>query len=214
MQFSFTEQRGEHARRSKTYGWLTALALASVAVAGCSSSGASGPDAAKASPTPSTATGAAPGRSSAAPAPAGARPADACTLLTSDQVAAALGTSGPFNGAPLGLTSTVGKVWGCTWGTAKSVVSLQELDAKTFADSKGNAKPTTVSGVGDEAFIDSRATGGQPALYFGVAGHFYRLDVESDRKAASAAANAAKDAAKDAAIEEALAKVLARSIKG
>ncbi|MFD5083662.1 hypothetical protein ACFWOG_13605 [Kitasatospora sp. NPDC058406] len=245
MQFDSAVRHGKHAHQSRPstsrpYTWLTALALATVAVAGCSSSGDSAPDAAKApsetaagtsaagtaapGTSPGGATppaGTAPAGTTAAPsgggkaAPPANRPADPCTLLTSDQVVAVVGTPGPFNGMPLGRGLDGSAVWGCGWSNWDSLTSLQEVDSSTFASHKRDsqrpdAKEPAVKDVGDEVFVASRGNAGKPALFFALGPHFYRVEVQSNRKLG---ANN-PDAAKDAAAEESLARQFAKTLKG
>ncbi|MEE1822756.1 hypothetical protein PUR61_11200 [Streptomyces sp. BE20] len=238
MQFDSAVRHGKHAHQSRPSTsrpstWLTALALASVAVAGCSSSGDSASDAAKApsetaagtsaagTAAPGTSPGGATPPAGTAPsgggraAPPANRPADPCTLLTSDQVVAVVGTPGPFNGMPLGRGLDGSAVWGCGWSNWDSLTSLQEVDSSTFASHKRDsqrpdAKEPAVKDVGDEVFVASRGNAGKPALFFALGPHFYRVEVQSNRKLG---ANN-PDAAKDAAAEESLARQFAKTLKG
>ncbi|WP_380281845.1 hypothetical protein [Kitasatospora purpeofusca] len=193
----------------RRYGRLPALALAAVAavaavaVAGCSSSGG-GSTTAAATPTGTTTSGAsspapapattAPATTAAAPtptattaagSPAGAdkRPADACTLLTSPQVVAAVGTGGPFRGTHPDPKD--GKpVWGCTWGSRQSFAHIQEMDPALFASLKTNPDftATPVPGAGQDAYLLRRKDGRMPEVNFlAPDGHAYSVEVVKDR---------------------------------
>ncbi|MEK2490450.1 hypothetical protein WN990_12855 [Kitasatospora purpeofusca] len=192
----------------RRYTWLPALALAAVAVAGCSSSGG-GSTSASAPPSsvgtaaaPATGTGTAPGTPnspvattpaappSATPTPTAAttptgttkRPADACTLLTSPQVVAAVGTAGPFRGTHPDKVD--GKeVWGCTWGSPQSYVHIRETSPSVLGGLRTNPdyKLTPLPGVGEEAYLVERKDGFRPEVYFVSSGHLYSVEVVKDR---------------------------------
>ncbi len=70
--------------------------------------------------------------SSVSSSPVGPRPANACTVLTSDQVAEIVGTPGPYSGAHEDPAQDGAPVWGCTWGTRRSYADLRELTATQF----------------------------------------------------------------------------------
>ncbi|MFJ4668644.1 hypothetical protein [Kitasatospora purpeofusca] len=192
----------------RRYTWLPALALAAVAVAGCSSSGG-GSTAASAPPStagtatapatgtapgtpnsPAATTPAAPPSATPTPAPTPAttpagttkRPADACTLLTSPQVVAAVGTAGPFRGTHLDKVD--GKeVWGCTWGSPRSYANIRETSPSVLAGLRTNPdyKLTPLPGVGEEAYLVERKDGFRPEVYFVSSGHHYSVEVVKDR---------------------------------
>ncbi|MCX4689808.1 hypothetical protein OG401_36915 [Kitasatospora purpeofusca] len=196
----------------RRYAWLPALALAAVAVAGCSSSGggstsASAPPSSVGTAT-APATGTAPGTPNspaattpaappsatptptptaaipAATTPAGTtkRPADACTLLTSPQVVAAVGTAGPFRGTHPDKVD--GKeVWGCTWGSPQSYVHIRETSPTVLAGLRTNPEYTLtpLPGVGEEAYLVQRKDGFRPEVYFVSSGHLYSVEAVKDR---------------------------------
>nr|BEK70346.1 hypothetical protein KPHV_75730 [Kitasatospora purpeofusca] len=198
----------------RRYTWLPALALAAVAVAGCSSSGG-GSTSASAPPSsagtagstgtatapatgtapgtpnsPTATTPAAPPTATPAPTPTAAttptgttkRPADACTLLTSPQVVAAVGTAGPFRGTHPDKVD--GKeVWGCTWGSPQSYVHIRETSPSVLAGLRTNPdyKLTPLPGVGEEAYLVERKDGFRPEVYFVSSGHLYSVEVVKDR---------------------------------
>ncbi|WP_051742774.1 hypothetical protein [Kitasatospora sp. MBT66] len=224
----------------RRYTWLPALALAAVAVAGCSSSGG-GSTAASAPPstagsatTPGTATApgtgtapgtpnspaattpAAPPSATATPAPTaattpagtGKRPADACTLLTSMQVVAAVGTSGPFNGTHPDKVD--GKeVWGCTWGSRQSYAHIRETSPTVLAGLRTNPEYTLtpLPGVGEEAYLVQRKDGLRPEVYFVSSGHLYSVEVVKDR-GPNDDANAPAEAAAASGLALALSKLV------
>ncbi|MFB8202662.1 hypothetical protein [Kitasatospora purpeofusca] len=218
----------------RRYTWLPALALAAVAVAGCSSSGG-GSTAASAPPstagsTTAPATGTAPGTPNspaattpaappaATPTPAptaattpagtGKRPADACTLLTSMQVVAAVGTSGPFNGTHPDKVD--GKeVWGCTWGSRQSYAHIQETSPSVLAGLKTNPEFTVapLPGVGQEAYLVQRKNGIRPEVFFVSDGHVYSVEVVKDR-GPNDDANAPAEAAAASGLALALSKLV------
>ncbi|MFB6894018.1 hypothetical protein ACFCX4_32425 [Kitasatospora sp. NPDC056327] len=185
------------------YTVLPALALAALAVAGCSSSGggataapapttaASGasmatpttaPAATATTTTSSTPTAATTPSASGTPAGTGKRPADACTLLTSPQVAAHVGTGGPFRGT--GLDPVDGKpVWGCTWGSRQSYASLHEIEPARFANLRSlpDHTATPIPGIGQDAYLLRRGDGYRPSVYFLSGGRAYEVSVVVDR---------------------------------
>ncbi|MFF7454317.1 hypothetical protein [Kitasatospora sp. NPDC008115] len=195
---------------ARRYGRLPALALAALALAACSSSGGGSTTAATtpaapaatapATTTPATTPAPAPTPTATAPAPtittpaptattgstptvAGKRPADACTLLTSPQVVAAVGTGGPFRGTHHDPKD--GKpVWGCTWGSRQSYASIEEIEPSRYAALKASPDLTAapMPGIGREAQLIRRKDGSFPAVYF-VAddGHVYEVEVVKDR---------------------------------
>ncbi|MFE7558902.1 hypothetical protein [Kitasatospora sp. NPDC057500] len=193
---------------ARRYGRLPALALAALALAACSSSGGGSTTAASTPAAPATTApvSTAPAATTPAPAPtptattpaptptptattgstpAGAskRPADACTLLTSPQVVAAVGTGGPFRGTHHDPKD--GKpVWGCTWGSRQSYASIEEIEPTRYAALKASPDLTAapMPGVGQEAHLIRRKDGSFPAVYFVAAdGHVYEVEVVKDR---------------------------------
>ncbi|MET8701227.1 hypothetical protein ABZW10_20520 [Kitasatospora sp. NPDC004723] len=191
----------------RRYGWLPALALAAAAVAGCSSSGggsttaASAPATTGAAPTTTAAAPATTAPATTAPAPTatqaaptagtpagtaagtGKRPADACSLLTSPQVVAAVGTGGPFTGTHPDPKD--GKpVWGCTWGSRQSFAHIQEMDPALFTSLKSNPEftSTPIPGTGQDAYLLRDKNGRRPEVNFLTAdGHAYSVEVVKDR---------------------------------
>ncbi|WP_328953211.1 hypothetical protein [Kitasatospora purpeofusca] len=222
----------------RRYTWLPALALAAVAVAGCSSSGG-GSTAASAPPStagtataPGTATPSSPAATtpaatpSTAPTPAappsatptpttattpagtGKRPADACTLLTSPQVVAAVGTAGPFRGTHPDKVD--GKeVWGCTWGSPQSYVHIRETSPSVLAALKTNPEftLTPLPGVGEEAYLVQRKDGYRPEVFFVSGGRVYSVEVVKDRSP-NDDVNAPAEAAAGSALALALSKLV------
>ncbi|MFD9594480.1 hypothetical protein ACFWA9_17220 [Kitasatospora sp. NPDC059973] len=208
--------------------WLPALALAGVAVAGCSSSGGATaapppttPAAAASTPgAPAPTAATAPGSSASAPAPASTgaptaapagRPADACTLLQSPQVVAAVGTSGPFRGTHPDPASDGSPVWGCTWGSPDSYASVRETTPTALASAKadGQLQVTTLPGVGQEAVLTQRKDGTHPRALFVAGGRVYAVEVVKDRGPGDGV-----NAPAEALAESGLAMVLAKSLGG
>ncbi|KJY30265.1 hypothetical protein [Streptomyces sp. NRRL S-495] len=223
----------------RRYTWLPALALVAVAVAGCSSSGggstaASAPPSTAGTataPGTGTGTGTASSPTSTAPTPAappsatstpttapttattpagtGKRPADACTLLTSPQVIAAVGTAGPFNGTHFDPVD--GKpVWGCTWGSRQSYADIRETSPSNLAALKTNPEftVTPLPGVGQEAYLVQRKDGFRPEVYFVAAdGRAYSVEVVKDR-GPNDDANAPAEAAAASGLALALSKLV------
>ncbi|MFE2725983.1 hypothetical protein [Kitasatospora sp. NPDC059327] len=215
--------------------WLPAVALAAAAVAGCSSSGG-GATAAPPPTAPGTSTPAAP--TSTAPTPTGAtaptgsvptasapaptaagqptgaaahRPADACTLLTSPQVIAAVGTAGPFRGTHLDKASDGSTPWGCTWGSRDSYVAIHEVDPNALAAARQNGKlqVTPLPGVGQDAVLTQRKDGTFPEVLFLAGGRSYSVAVVKDRGPDNEV-----NAPAEVIAEGALAMVLAKSLTG
>ncbi|MEU6238628.1 hypothetical protein [Kitasatospora sp. NPDC047058] len=214
-------------RTGRRHLWLPALALTGAALAGCSSSGGgTGSTAATSSATTAPAatgvpTPAAPPTSPApaasSPAASGAaptgvavkRPADACTLLNSPQVIAAVGTAGPFTGTHPDPASDGSPVWGCTWGSRQSYASIHEVKPTVLATVKADpqADIVPVPGVGQEAVLAKRKDGTHPVVYFVSDGHVYSVEVVKDRGPGNGA-----NAPAEAVAESALALVLAKSL--
>ncbi|MFF8770520.1 hypothetical protein [Kitasatospora sp. NPDC015120] len=192
----------------RRYGLLPALALAAVAVTGCSSSGGGSSTAAPApattaapapattapapAPTPAATTSTAPTTSPATspgttaagtPAGTGKRPADACTLLTSPQVVAAVGTGGPFRGTHPDPDN--GKpVWGCTWGSRQSYAHIREMDPALYTALRANPDytATPLPGAGKDAYLLRRKNGTRPEVNFlAEDGRAYTVEVIKDR---------------------------------
>ncbi|MFF1907289.1 hypothetical protein [Kitasatospora sp. NPDC058218] len=212
--------------------WLPALALAAVAVAGCSSSGGGAtaapppttPAATPTAPTASTPAGSTPPGSTAptasAPAPTAAgtpstapaaRPGDACTLLTSPQVIAAVGTGGPFRGTHPDPASDGSPVWGCTWGSFQSYASIRETSPTALAAARANGElqVTPLPGVGQEAVLSQRKDGTHPRVLFLAGGRAYAVEVVKDR-----GPDDEVNAPAEALAEGALAMVLAKQLTG
>lgn len=138
----------------------------------------------------------------------GPRPADACTMLTSDQVAEIVGTPGPYTGAHEDPAEDGSPVWGCTWGTRQSYADVRELTAAQFA---ALPKPdptfvvTPLNGIGDRAYLTKvKDTGTDPEVSFETAGRYYSVEVTVDRYGYADGPNANREA--NAA--ELLAKIL------
>lgn len=189
-------------------------------VAGCSSTASStaqntttpsSTPAVAASSTPDAATStsddlAAATSSAAAPA----RPADACTMLSSDQVAAAVGTPGPYNDSHEDPADDGSPVWGCTWGTRSSDVDIREVPASTFLSAADPTDITTaaVTGIGDKARLDTMNPDGRnPELLFTVGGGYYDLSVTVSRSETGA-----ENAGQEGSAERALGKLLAAKL--
>jgi hypothetical protein len=157
---------------------MATVAVAAVTVAGCSSSG-------------NDPSGLSIGGS-------GPRPADACTMLTSDQLATIVGTPGPFTGVPEDPANDGTPVWGCTWGTQKSYVDIRELTAGQFNDTNTpdpDIVDTPLSGIGDQAKLQkNRSDGTNSYVYFRTAGRYYEVQVGVDRYAYEDAPNAGHEA--------------------
>lgn len=135
-----------------------------------------------------------------------ARPADACTLLSSDQVESAVGTPGPYDDSHEDPATDGSPVWGCTWGTQSSDADVREVSAQTFQTMPNPSDITTtpITGIGDMARLDTMNPDGRnPELFFTVGGAYYDLSVTVSRSETDAS-NAGQE--KDA--ERALAKLL------
>ncbi|WP_370351628.1 hypothetical protein [Catenulispora sp. EB89] len=213
--------------KSKVYPAVMAVLL--LGLAGCSSSaGAAAPNAAAAtsaadasattsdtsvtapdtsiSSTGGVATTADGSAATTGGADAPARTDDACTFLSSDQVAAAVGTEGPYTGAHEDPASDGSAVWGCTWGTHTSYADIREVTADTFASTPDPSAITTasVSGIGDKARLDTMNPDGRnPEIFFAVGGRYYNLSVVVSRSELGA-----ENAAQEQSAERALAKLL------
>ncbi|MFJ9950981.1 hypothetical protein [Kitasatospora sp. NPDC091207] len=217
--------------------WLPAAALAAVAVAGCSSSGGgtaaapppttpaatttastaptpTGPTA----PTPTVPTPTAPTTTVPTPTatgkPTGAaahRPADACTLLTSPQVIAAVGTAGPFRGTHPDPASDGSTPWGCTWGSRESYASLREAGPNALAAARqdGQLQVTPLPGVGQDAVLTQRKDGTHPRVLVLAGDRSYAVEVVKDRSPHDEV-----NAPAEALAEGALAMVLGKSLTG
>jgi hypothetical protein len=157
---------------------LPALALVAVAVAGCSSAGN--------------------GLSGLSLGGNGPRPVDACTMLASDQLAAIVGTPGPFTGVPQDPADDGTPVWGCIWGTQKSSVDLRELTTGQYNDTNTpdpDIVDTPLSGIGDLAKLQkNRSDGTNSYVYFRTGGRYYEVQVVVDRYGYEDAPNAGHEA--------------------
>ena len=154
------------------------------------------------------ATSSAAAATSSAAAPA--RPADACTMLSSDQVAAAVGTPGPYNDSHEDPADDGSPVWGCTWGTQASYADIREVPASTFLSAPDPADITTaaVTGIGDKARLDTMNPDGRnPELLFTVGGGYYDLSVTVSRSETGA-----ENAGQEGSAERALGKLLAAKL--
>ncbi|MDY0814908.1 hypothetical protein [Kitasatospora purpeofusca] len=142
------------------------------------------------------------------PAGTGKRPADACTLLTSPQVIAVVGTAGPFTGTH--FSPVDGKpVWGCTWGSRQSYADIRESSPSTLAALKSNPEftSTPLPGVGQEAYLVQRKDGFRPEVFFVSDGHVYSVEVVKDR-GPNDEVNAAAEAAAASTLALALSKLV------
>lgn len=138
------------------------------------------------------------------------RPSDACTLLSSDEVSGAVGTPGPFNGAPEDPASDGSPVWGCTWGTHSSYVDIREMSAPDFNTPLDPAKDTVtpLSGIGDKAMMITRSPdGSEPEIRFTAGGGYYELSMVYDRRELSP-----QNADKEETAEKSLGKLLAAKL--
>lgn len=115
----------------------------------------------------------------------GPRPADACTMLTSDQVADIVGTPGPYTCAHEDPAEDGTPVWGCTWGTLLSYADIRELTAQQFAGAIApdpDSTLTPLSGIGDQAVLGrNKSSGSDSYVYFATAGRYYAAQVTVDR---------------------------------
>lgn len=140
---------------------LLAVATAGAGLVGCDSSGG------------------------ARPAAHAGRAADACTMLTSDEVSDIVGTPGPFTGASEDAAEDGSPVWGCTWGTPRSYADVREITAARYAQIPGydDLAVTSLDGIGDRALLErDEEDGGNPAVAFLAGGHYYRVEIEVDRR--------------------------------
>ena len=147
---------------------------------------------------------------SASSAAAPARPADACTMLSSDQVASAVGTPGPYNDSHEDPADDGSPVWGCTWGTHSSDVDIREVPASSFLSTPDptDITATPVTGIGDKARLDTMNPDGRnPELLFTAGGAYYNLSVTVDRSETGAA-----NADQEKSAEQALGKLLAAKL--
>lgn len=117
--------------------------------------------------------------------PHGARPADACSMLTSDQVSSVVGTPGPFTGAEEDPAEDGSPVWGCTWGTPRSYADVREITAARYAQIPhyDDLTVTRLHGIGTEALLQRRKDdGGYPYVDFRAGGRAYQVEVVVDRR--------------------------------
>ena len=171
------------------------------------STASSTPDAAAGASADVAATTSSAAASSAA---APARPADACTMLSSDQVASAVGTPGPYNDSHEDPADDGSPVWGCTWGTHSSDVDIREVPASSFLSTPDptDITATPVTGIGDKARLDTMNPDGRnPELLFTAGGAYYNLSVTVDRSETGAA-----NADQEKSAEQALGKLLAAKL--
>ncbi|HEX4224042.1 MAG TPA: hypothetical protein VHZ97_16860 [Pseudonocardiaceae bacterium] len=135
-----------------------------------------------------------------------ARPSDACTLFTSEEVAGIVGTPGPFTGAHEDDDQNGNPVWGCTWGTQTSYVDLREITAAGLAgvDHDAGATRTPLSGIGDRAELVKWTSGREPELYLTVSGVNYGIDVAVNRRAADDGGNADHEADAEQTVAKAI----------
>lgn len=198
----------------RAYHVITAALV--LGLAGCSSAASSTAQSAT-TPTTSTSADVATSTSTAAAdtstaaattssAAGPARPDDACTMLSSDQVADAVGTPGPYNDAHEDPADDGTPVWGCTWGTEASSADFRETTADVFQSTPDPADVTTtpVTGIGDKARMTTMNPDGRnPELQFTVGGAYYELSVTLDRSETGAS-----NAGQEKQAEETLAKLL------
>jgi len=171
------------------------------------STASSTPDAAAGTSADVAATTSSAAASSAA---APARPADACTMLSSAQVASAVGTPGPYNDSHEDPADDGSPVWGCTWGTHSSDVDIREVPASSFLSTPDptDITATPVTGIGDKARLDTMNPDGRnPELLFTAGGAYYNLSVTVDRSETGAA-----NADQEKSAEQALGKLLAAKL--
>ena len=108
-------------------------------------------------------------------APLAARAADACSLLSKEQVAAAA------NNDP--ITSASGMTTSCIWSGKNTTAYLGIRDGGTWSTAKSAAlkysQAESVSGVGDDAFF-TPPNDPKPTLFAFKSGHFItvRLNVK------------------------------------
>ncbi|MBM9510239.1 DUF3558 family protein [Actinacidiphila acididurans] len=215
---------GGHRPTGTAYGagrWVRAAApvvcaAATVAaLAGCSSSSDNKDSSASGPNSPSATSTSAPGSTAAADAGVSAgRPDDACTMMTSDQVAQLVGTPGPYTGAHEDPAQDGSPVWGCTWGTPASYADVREIDRARFTQDTSSPSADDVvaplSGIGDKAALEKRKSdGSNPYVYFAAGGAYYEVEVVVDRRELGAA-----NAPKEVLGEQGLAKILAAELAG
>lgn len=191
----------------RAYHVITAALV--LGLAGCSSAASSTAQSAT-TPTTSTSADVATSTSAAAVATSSAagpaRPDDACTMLSSDQVADAVGTPGPYNDAHEDPADDGTPVWGCTWGTQASSADFRQTTADVFQSTPDPADVTTtpVTGIGDKARMTTMNPDGRnPELQFTVGGAYYELSVTLDRSETGAS-----NAGQEEQAEQTLAKLL------
>lgn len=143
----------------------------------------------------------------------GPRPADACTMLSSDQVAKIVGTPGPFTGAHEDPDENGKPVWGCTWGTQQSYADLRQLSAKQFRRASTPDSDTVITplrGIGHDAMLTkNKSDGSDSYLYFRAGGHYYEVQIVVDRRAYGDPANAGREISGAQALAKAVAPRLA-----
>jgi len=138
------------------------------------------------------------------------RPADACTMLSSDQVASAVGTPGPYNGSHEDPGADGNPVWGCAWGTSDSSADIREMTAARFAALPGLTDFTTkpITGIGDKALLATMNPDGRnPSVWFAARGHYYVVSVEVSRSELGAG-----NAPRENTAEQTLARILAAQL--
>lgn len=134
------------------------------------------------------------------------RPADACTMLSSDQVADAVGTPGPYDGSHEDPADDGTPIWGCAWGTQTSDANFMAIPASSFqfTPDPANGTVTPVSGIGDQArLIAMKPDGRNPELQFAIGGGYYDLTVTVDRSEIDAT-----NVGQEKSAEQTLAKLL------
>jgi hypothetical protein len=128
-------------------------------------------------------------------------------MLTSDQVAHAVGTPGPYTGAHEDPDQNGSPVWGCTWGTQTSYADIRETKRFPKVGSDSDSVTTALNGIGDKAVLQTFKNGPEPNVYFAVAGHSYNAEVTVDRRESDATKSA-----KEAGAAQELAKILAKEL--
>ncbi|GAA1227431.1 hypothetical protein GCM10009665_17440 [Kitasatospora nipponensis] len=133
-------------------------------------------------------------------------------MLTSDQVASAVGTPGPYNLSHEDPADDGTPVWGCTWGTRRSNADLRELTATQYtrATTAGSLTVTPVQGIGDSAVLTKRTSdGSEPALDFTAGSRYYEVTVTVDRSELGAT-----NAPQETVAVQTLATTLAKALAG
>jgi hypothetical protein len=130
-------------------------------------------------------------------------------MLTSGQVADAVGTPGPYTGAHEDPAQDGSPVWGCTWGTQNSYADIRETKRFPKVGSDSVSVITPLSGIGDQAVLQTFKSGPEPNVYFAAAGHYYEAQVTVDRRE-SDATNSPREASAAQELAKILAKELAR----